>query len=89
MAFDGIGDHWAQWLVRKFEEEVRQAVFDLVGDKALSLDGLSLAFFQRFWVMLREDILALMDEFHQRGKLSKGWGFFYCTYPLKVEGNWY
>lgn len=49
LAFDGIGDHWAQWLERKFEEEeVRQAVFDLARDKAPSLDRFPLALFLMF-----------------------------------------
>ena len=35
LAFEVIGEEEAKWLERKFEEEeVRQAVFDLAGDKA-------------------------------------------------------
>ena len=87
MAFDGMGDHWAQWLERKFdEEEMRQAVFDLTGGKAPDPNGVPIAFFQRFWVMLKKDILALMDEFHQRGNLSKGTGAsFIALIPKNVR----
>eukprot|EP00268_Persea_americana_P013231 TRINITY_DN15776_c0_g3_i2.p1 TRINITY_DN15776_c0_g3~~TRINITY_DN15776_c0_g3_i2.p1 ORF type:complete len:125 (-),score=12.33 TRINITY_DN15776_c0_g3_i2:74-448(-) len=87
MAFDGIGDHGAQWLERKFEEVVCQEIFDLVGDKASSSDGFPLAFFQRFWPMLKKDVLAFMDEFHPRGKLSKGMGASFIVLILKKSGE--
>ena len=49
MEFDVIGEDWAQWLERKFEEEeVRQAIFNLAGDKAPGPDGFPMAFFQQF-----------------------------------------
>ena len=60
---------------RKFEEdEVRQPILDLARDKAPGPDGLPMVFFQRFWTMLKKDLLAFMEEFHQRGRLSQGMG---------------
>ena len=38
-----------------------------------------MAFFQRFWSLLKEDILVFMEEFHERGKLSKGMGASFIT----------
>ena len=65
LVFDVIGEQEAQWLERKFEEEeIRQAIFDLAGDKAPGPDGFLIAFFQRFWKMLKRDILNLMEEFY-------------------------
>lgn len=57
---------------REFEEEeVREAVFKMCGDKAPGLDGFPMFFFQRFWVDLKEEVMAFIKEFHVRGKLSK------------------
>ena len=38
------------------------------GDKASGPDGYSLAFFQVFWVVLKEDIMKVFHEFHVSGK---------------------
>lgn len=60
------------WLERDFEEEeVSFAVFDLGGDKAPRPNRFPIAFFQRFWDITKVDILDFMQEFHQRGKLTK------------------
>ena len=88
IAFEVIGDEEAKWLDRNFEEEeVRQAVFDLAGDKAPGLHGFSIAFFQHFWVMLKKDILKFMKEFHWRGMLSKGIGASFIALVLKKSGE--
>eukprot|EP00268_Persea_americana_P025519 TRINITY_DN24876_c0_g1_i1.p1 TRINITY_DN24876_c0_g1~~TRINITY_DN24876_c0_g1_i1.p1 ORF type:complete len:195 (+),score=47.76 TRINITY_DN24876_c0_g1_i1:421-1005(+) len=84
LAFEVIGEQEAQWLERKFEEEeVFQAVFDLAGDKAPGPDGLLMAFFHCFWKILKKDILGFMEEFYQRGKLSKGMGAFFIALVRK------
>ena len=73
---------------REFEEEeVGQAVFDLAGDKAPGLDGFPMAFFQRFCGMMKKDILAFMEEVHQRGKLSKGMGASFIVLVPKKSGE--
>ena len=88
LAFDAIETQKAQWLGREFEEEeVRQAVFDLAGDKAPGLDGFPMAFFQRFWVMLKRDILEFMEEFHLCGRLSKGTRASFIALVLKKSGE--
>ena len=88
LEFDVIGEDRVNWLERKFEEEeVCQAVFDLVGNKAPGPDGFPMAFYQQFWGMLKKDILAVMDEFHQRGKLSKGMGASFIVLIPKKAGE--
>lgn len=43
------------WLEREFEKkEVRKAIFELRGDKALGPDGLPMAFFQHLWEDTKE-----------------------------------
>lgn len=67
----GIGEEKAQCLEKKFEEEeVHQAAFSCAGDKA----PVPMAFFQRLWGMLKDDILEFLEEFHEKGKLTKGMG---------------
>lgn len=68
MEFDCIGAEHVQWLEREFEEEeIWEVVFGSGGEKALSPDGFPMAFFQRFWGVLKGEILAFMQEFHARG----------------------
>ena len=47
LVFDQILEHETGWFEREFEEEeVRKIVPAMEGDKALGLDGLSIAFFR-------------------------------------------
>jgi hypothetical protein len=57
----------ALFLVR----EVKDVIFGMDGNKAPGLDGFSLAFFQACWVVLKEDIMAVFSDFHERGKFEK------------------
>ena len=56
----------------------------MAGDKALGLDGFPMAFFQHFWPLLKDDLLAFMKEFHQKWKLSRSIGAcFIALIPIK------
>lgn len=69
---DSIGVHKAHWPEREFEEgEVKDAIFDLAGDKAPGLNRFQIAFFERFWEDIKEEMMAFMSSFHYRGRLSK------------------
>lgn len=73
IAFEAIGEEEANWPERNFEEEeVRHAVFDLAGAKAPGPDGFPMAFCQRFWKMVKKEVIDFVEEFSQSGKLSKG-----------------
>ena len=88
LEFAGIGDEKAQWIERKFEEEeIRQAVFSCAGDKAPQPNGFPMAFFQRFWDLLKVDILEFLGEFHAKGKLTEGMGASFITLIPKKEGD--
>jgi hypothetical protein len=39
-------------------------VWEMNGDKALSPDGFSMAFFQKRWAVLKQDIMTVFSEFH-------------------------
>jgi hypothetical protein len=51
------------------EEEVRKAIFDSYSDGALGPDGLPFLFYQHFWDMLKDDLMAIFKDFHD-GKLD-------------------
>ncbi|XP_028084604.1 uncharacterized protein LOC114285700 [Camellia sinensis] len=55
-----------------FEEEVWEAVQDYDGNKAPGPDGFNLNCIQRCWPILKGEILSMVNEFHQYGKLSRG-----------------
>jgi hypothetical protein len=41
------------------------------GDKALGLNGYSMAFIQAWWVVLKEDVMKIFREFHASGKFER------------------
>lgn len=78
--FESIEQAKASWLERDFEEEdVRDAVFKMIGNKAPGLDGFPLFFFQRFWSDLKHEVMALIKEFHDRDMLSKNVCIFHSV----------
>jgi hypothetical protein len=65
ISFSSIDMNECIWLERVFEEqEVWEVVREMNGDKALSADGFSMAFFQKYWAVLKQDIMAVFSEFH-------------------------
>ncbi|RWR81219.1 hypothetical protein CKAN_00989300 [Cinnamomum micranthum f. kanehirae] len=73
LGFSNLSEENFLWLERNFEEEeIRTAVFDRGEDKAPGLDGYLMAFLQRFWVTLKEDLVAFMNEFHSRDRMTRG-----------------
>jgi Reverse transcriptase (RNA-dependent DNA polymerase) len=58
------------------EEEVKQAVFHIQGDKAPGPDGLHVLFYQHFWNIIKDDLLNLFEAFHYASldisKLNRG-----------------
>jgi hypothetical protein len=45
-------------------EELKVAVFDLVGDKAPGPDGFPMLFYQRFWDILKDDLFSIVMLFN-------------------------
>jgi hypothetical protein len=86
LSFKCIGEDEGSWLEREFEEsEVYEVVRNLNGDKALGPDGFSLAFFQKCWEVLKEDIMVVFKEFHGRGHFEKSINAtFISLIPKKV-----
>jgi hypothetical protein len=86
LSFHSIGAEEGSWLERDFEEsEVFEVVQAMNGDKAPGPDGFSLAFIKACWVVLKEDIMAVFQEFHSKGSFEKSLNAtFISLIPKKV-----
>jgi hypothetical protein len=51
------------------KQEVKKAVFDSYLDGALGPDGISLMFYQKFWDLVKPDIMDMFSDFYD-GKLE-------------------
>jgi len=72
LSFESIDEVEASWLEREFEErEVWEVVKAMNGDKVSGADGFSMAFFQACLVVLKEDVMKVLHEFHVSGKFEK------------------
>lgn len=56
-------------LIQPFSEEVKQAIFNCYSDGAPGPDGISFMFYQKFWDIVKKDLLAMFNDFHQ-GRLD-------------------
>ena len=52
-------------------EEVFHALSDLNGDKALGSDGLTTAFGQHTWDIVKEDVMRMFTDFYETGKFVR------------------
>lgn len=60
-------------LIRSFlEDEVKAAVWDCGSSKSPRPDGFNLGFFQDCWDIIKENLLRVLDEFLDNGKLAQG-----------------
>lgn len=87
MDLNSIDQVEADGLDGKFEEvEVFEALNSLCGDKAPGLDGLSIAFVQKCWVVIKDDLLKIFGEFFVQAKLEKSLNAtFIALIPKKWE----
>jgi hypothetical protein len=58
-------------LDKPFTEEVLGVLKDMAGDKAPGPDGYSMAFFQRCWDIVKNDVMAVFREFYTHGTFEK------------------
>jgi hypothetical protein len=74
------------WLERDFKEnEVIEVVKKLQVDKSLGPDGFSLGFVQTCWEVIKEDIMAVLQDFHSKGRFQKSLNAtFIALIPKKV-----
>jgi hypothetical protein len=53
------------------EEEARQALRSMYGDKAPRLDGFTIAFYQSCWEIVKDDLMSVFNNFHDHGLFEK------------------
>ena len=89
LEFDQIGELERGWLERSFEkDEILSVVRVMEGDKALSLDGFSMAFFHHYWSVVERDVLAVLEEFYQNCKFEKSLNATFITLiPKKNDAS--
>lgn len=66
-------------------KEIKEAVWYCDDSKALGLDGFNLFFFKKCWGMVENDIVKLLSDFHQTGKLEKSINSSFIALIPKVE----
>jgi CHAT domain-containing protein len=72
MAFSSIDDTDRNMLDLPFtEEEVLGVVKDMASEKALGPDGFSMAFFQCYWDIVKQDVMEVLHHFHTYGSFHK------------------
>uniref|UniRef100_A0A2N9F2D7 Reverse transcriptase domain-containing protein n=1 Tax=Fagus sylvatica TaxID=28930 RepID=A0A2N9F2D7_FAGSY len=71
LSFTSIGEEAKDRLERRFDkEEVVQVLKDLEGDKAPGPDGFTMAFFQKCWPVLQDDIMGFFEEVYDQGQFE-------------------
>uniref|UniRef100_A0A2N9H333 Reverse transcriptase domain-containing protein n=1 Tax=Fagus sylvatica TaxID=28930 RepID=A0A2N9H333_FAGSY len=87
MQFSAISDEDAVWLERPFdEEEIVGVVQGFNGDKAPGPDGFSLAFFQHCWSVVRDEVLAVCQEFHEHCHFERSLNATFVSLIPKKHG---
>ena len=49
------------------EAEIKKAVFDSYADGAPGPDGIPFFFYQHFWDLIKDELIAMFNEFHKGG----------------------
>jgi hypothetical protein len=71
LSFASIGEEAKDRLERRFDkEEVVQVLKDLERDKAPGPDGFTMAFFQKCWPVLQDDIMGVFEEVYDQGQFE-------------------
>ena len=68
------------------EREVWEVIKVMDRDKAPGPDGLSMAFFQECWDVIKEDFMTVFSEFHERGEFVKSINSTFIALIPKVHG---
>lgn len=67
---DLVTEEENNFLTRPFsEEEIKEVVFSCYSDGAPGPDGISFMFYQKYWDIVKKDLLAMFDDLH-RGRLD-------------------
>jgi hypothetical protein len=71
------------------EKEVRDAVFDMEHNKAPRPNGFPAEFYQKFWDVIKQDLMSMFWDFHPRNLPLVSHNFGVITLIPKIkEANW-
>ena len=66
------------------EEKISKTIFQLDRDKALGPDDFTIAVFQNYWDVIKEDLVRVFVEFHKNGIINQSTNAsFLVTLPKK------
>ena len=68
-----------------YETEIKEAVFSMHPNKAPGPDGMSPFFFQRFWNIIKNDVIRAVLSFFRPGKILKAFNETLISLIPKVE----
>ena len=78
--FDCIGEDERLALEREFsKEEVIQVLIEMEGDKAPGPNGFTMAFFQKCWRVVEEDVMAVSVHFHRYSMFERSLSASFLT----------
>jgi hypothetical protein len=87
LSFLSIDEDDRIWMECEFEEdEIWAVIQNFKGNKALGLDGFTMAFFQKCWEILKIDIMAVLKEFQTSGKFKKSLNATFVSLIPKKAG---
>ena len=70
------------------EAEIYAALMGMNGDKAPGPDGFTVAFWQRCWEIVKEDVLDMFKEFHEQNSFIRSLNHtFLVLLPKKGGGG--
>jgi hypothetical protein len=70
------------------KEEVVQVIKDLQGDKAPGPDNFTMAFFQKCWSVIEEDVMGFFDEVYNHYKFERSLNAsFIALIPKKLNAS--
>ncbi|RVW76692.1 Transposon TX1 uncharacterized 149 kDa protein [Vitis vinifera] len=85
--FKNLNSSEAEGLELPFtEEEIHSALLDMNDDKALGLDGFTMAFWQFCWDFVKEEIVDLFKEFFEQKSFAKSFNITFLILIPKKGG---
>lgn len=67
-------------------DEVKEALNNLIDDKALGPDGFPIKFFKMFWEMLESEVIKTLEEFYQNSSLCRSLNASFLVLVPKTKG---
>jgi hypothetical protein len=66
-------------------EEIRNAIWECEGNKSPGSDGFNFTIIKRFRELLKGDILRMLNQFHENGRLAEGCNSSFIALIPKIE----